>query len=185
MKTKLQELVEALAIRRRFCLGRDDYELALLLPGQEHYLVIEAMNEVIVKVGYRVEGEHTQGLNAYAVVFYTRDSEWVIVEAETLEFSFIGATLENNESGFYCASIFPQEEVIQAIAQWTERPSAQEWLENGMTIYPSDELAPPSFSDLAAWMEEGGCEALDGCWVEPDGHCEHGSPSWLLHYGMI
>jgi hypothetical protein len=34
-------------------------------------------------------------------------------------------------------------------------------------------------------MSEGGCEALDGCWVEPDGTCEHGEPSWLLRLGYI
>jgi hypothetical protein len=35
------------------------------------------------------------------------------------------------------------------------------------------------------WAEEGGCEAPDGCWVEPDGICEHGHRSWLLIMGMI
>ena len=33
--------------------------------------------------------------------------------------------------------------------------------------------------------EEGGCEATDGCFVEPDGSCEHGQPSWLLALGVI
>ena len=32
---------------------------------------------------------------------------------------------------------------------------------------------------------EGTCEATDGCWVEPDGICEHGHPSWLLYWGLI
>ena len=44
----------------------------------------------------------------------------------------------------------------------------------------------PSTEMLRQWMfYEGGCEAIDGCWVEPDGHCEHGQPSWLLYLGMI
>lgn len=25
------------------------------------------------------------------------------------------------------------------------------------------------------------CEATDGCRVEPDGYCQHGCPSWLIH----
>jgi hypothetical protein len=33
--------------------------------------------------------------------------------------------------------------------------------------------------------EDGGCEATDGCFVEPDGTCEHGQPSWLLALGLI
>jgi hypothetical protein len=44
----------------------------------------------------------------------------------------------------------------------------------------------PSIETLRQWMfHEGGCEAIDGCWVEPDGHCPHGQPSWLLYLGMI
>lgn len=43
----------------------------------------------------------------------------------------------------------------------------------------------PTVEQLEEWMSEGGCEATDGCWVEPDGHCEHDRPSWLLVMGMI
>lgn len=43
----------------------------------------------------------------------------------------------------------------------------------------------PSFDDLEEWEAEGGCEAVDGCWVESDGVCPHGCPSWLLVLGMI
>jgi hypothetical protein len=43
----------------------------------------------------------------------------------------------------------------------------------------------PSWEQLREWIEEGGAEATDGCWVEPDGSCEHGKPSWLLELGLI
>ena len=45
----------------------------------------------------------------------------------------------------------------------------------------------PSMSDVERWMFDGGCEAAcpDGCWVEPDGTCPHGRPSWLLVFGLI
>jgi hypothetical protein len=44
----------------------------------------------------------------------------------------------------------------------------------------------PSLEELQRQVEEdGGCEAIDGCWVEPDGSCEHGQPSWLLVLGLI
>ena len=43
----------------------------------------------------------------------------------------------------------------------------------------------PSLDDLEAWEADGGCEAVDGCWVESDGHCEHGTPSWLLVMGLV
>ena len=43
----------------------------------------------------------------------------------------------------------------------------------------------PSIATLERWLSESGCEATDGCWVEPDGRCEHGKPSWLLVLGLI
>jgi hypothetical protein len=44
----------------------------------------------------------------------------------------------------------------------------------------------PSLEELQCQVEEeGGCEATDGCFVEPDGTCEHGQPSWLLALGLI
>jgi len=43
----------------------------------------------------------------------------------------------------------------------------------------------PSMKQVMEWESEGGCEATDGCWVEPDGHCEHGCPSWMIVLGLI
>jgi len=43
----------------------------------------------------------------------------------------------------------------------------------------------PRTEQLQEWLEEDGAEATDGCWVEPDGSCEHGQPSWLLELGLI
>ena len=44
---------------------------------------------------------------------------------------------------------------------------------------------PPSERKLQEWDDRGGCEALDGCWVEPDGTCPHNKPSWLMAMGWI
>jgi len=43
----------------------------------------------------------------------------------------------------------------------------------------------PSIEDLMEWESQGGCEATDGCWVEPDGICPHGHVSWLRYLGLI
>ena len=49
---------------------------------------------------------------------------------------------------------------------------------------PTTEL--PDLKTLEEWeFDGGGCEASDGCWVEPDGVCQHGHPSWLLRLGYI
>ena len=49
----------------------------------------------------------------------------------------------------------------------------------------SNERECPSIEQLIEWEAEGGCEATDGCWVEPDGTCEHGCQSWLIILGVI
>lgn len=51
--------------------------------------------------------------------------------------------------------------------------------------YPKPTTERPTLEEFEEWMEECGCEATDGCWVEPDGTCEHGHPSWLLYFNMI
>lgn len=43
----------------------------------------------------------------------------------------------------------------------------------------------PEVAQLEEWMSDAGCQATDGCWVEPDGKCEHGHSSWMLHMGLI
>lgn len=51
--------------------------------------------------------------------------------------------------------------------------------------YPKPTVDAPDFDYLEEMVFDCVCEATDGCIVEPDGTCEHGHPSWLIHYGMI
>jgi hypothetical protein len=53
--------------------------------------------------------------------------------------------------------------------------------DNGKTPAPTI----PSDDQIAAWVVDSVCEAVDGCTVEPDGHCPHGSPSWLIQLGIM
>ena len=52
---------------------------------------------------------------------------------------------------------------------------------------PGQRDESPDLETLMQWEMEGGCEAAcpHGCWVEPDGSCRHGNPSWLLKLGFI
>lgn len=52
-------------------------------------------------------------------------------------------------------------------------------------LLPAPQSDEPTTEQLEEWMYDGVCEATDGCRVEPDGHCEHGCPSWLLKLGLI
>ena len=52
--------------------------------------------------------------------------------------------------------------------------------------WPEPTTDEPDMETLEGWMiEDSGCEATDGCWVEPDGTCPHGHPSWFLRLGLI
>lgn len=51
--------------------------------------------------------------------------------------------------------------------------------------WPEPTTDRPDVETLEEWHFDGGCEATDGCWVEPDGMCPHGHPSWLLRLGYI
>ena len=50
---------------------------------------------------------------------------------------------------------------------------------------PKPEKKMPSTATMQHWLFDGIAKATDGCEVEPDGHCEHGKPSWLLVAGVI
>jgi len=65
-------------------------------------------------------------------------------------------------------------------------------LKEGITLkmyqerYPSAiKVKRPTVKTLERWDMDGGCETLDGCWVEPDGVCPHGFNSWMLELGYI
>ena len=52
--------------------------------------------------------------------------------------------------------------------------------------WPKPTTPAPDLEQIEEWMfEDGGCEATDSCWVEPDGICPHGHPSWLLRLGLV
>ena len=56
----------------------------------------------------------------------------------------------------------------------------------GIKQWPEPTEEEPDLETLEEWLwEDGGCEASDGCWVEGDGICPHGHPSWLLRLGLI
>jgi len=45
--------------------------------------------------------------------------------------------------------------------------------------------APPSMERMEDWVSNCRAKTPCGCTVEPDGHCHHGLPSWLLVLGYI
>lgn len=46
-------------------------------------------------------------------------------------------------------------------------------------------MKEPTIATLKRWMDKGGCKTTDNCWVEIDGYCEHGCPSWAIEMGLV
>lgn len=67
------------------------------------------------------------------------------------------------------------------------KPEYTELVENdNPETWPEPTESMPDEEALIDWFtQDSGCEATDGCWVEADGYCSHGHPSWLLVLGMI
>lgn len=51
--------------------------------------------------------------------------------------------------------------------------------------WPMPTVPEPEFLALAQFLFDAVAEATDGCFVEPDGVCEHGHPSWLRRLSVI
>ncbi len=64
-------------------------------------------------------------------------------------------------------------------------PKMRQAIESGLVAGLPKSRTTPTLEDLQEWLADGGAEATDGCWVEPDGTCPHGKPSWLIVFGMI
>lgn len=88
------------------------------------------------------------------------------------------------------------QEALAAFADsWAETLRAQGWVGGADKIitqpqdWSQEEDAPPQpppLDELWNWVDEyGTCQATDGCWVPPDGVCEHGHQSWLVELGEI
>jgi hypothetical protein len=51
--------------------------------------------------------------------------------------------------------------------------------------WPEPTTEEPTSETLMEWVDEGGCRATDGCWLEGDADaCEHGYPSWGIVLGL-
>jgi len=59
--------------------------------------------------------------------------------------------------------------------KFIEDLKAQGWIEG----------TAPTWQTVQRWASQGKARTPCGCWVEPDGECQHGNKSWLVLLGMI
>lgn len=64
-------------------------------------------------------------------------------------------------------------------------PDLQPTTINPEVSFDPEYMRLPSLETIREWESDGIAESIDGCRVEPDGTCEHGSPSWLRALRVI
>ena len=102
------------------------------------------------------------------------------VQAQAYGFSCLNGDRINAEFGYICIDelirfgveldLYYTPESVKDLKERYGKTSADD--------VTSDDL-------INQYMSEGVCPALDGCTVELDGHCPHGSPSVVLSAGLI
>jgi len=98
--------------------------------------------------------------------------------------AFVGAVIRIMGNA-QARGMFSPEELAALIWRIGDRESDRERRRVAWGVWGRLYGEKPDLETLEGWEEEGGAEAVDGCWVEPDGVCEHGAPSWLLVLGLI
>ena len=188
MKTsnKMQEVVTQLAAKHGLDLSQPGASLRLDMPGFDR-LVIERTGEKLVSVAHTYEQDERL-MPDPEIVFFTGESGWIPMEINQIVGGRrVYATL--SPDGQELALVNPVDQASLALfaEDWANNIEAQGWLRHGEKWNPCDpaRATPPDLETLIEWEAMGGCEAVDGCWVESDGTCPHGCPSWLLVMGLI
>jgi hypothetical protein len=152
---EMQEMMTQLAAKHGLDLSTPEAYLRLEMAGFDR-LVIEKIGQHLVKVGHYYE-QQDGPIADPEVIFFTGTPEWVPLE------------------------------ITQVLGGHRAHARLAVDGERGLKWSPCKDLKSPmpALDTLIAWLEEGGSEATDGCWVEPDGICPHGCPSWLLELNLI
>lgn len=97
-----------------------------------------------------------------------------------------GLCLDNEEERRRLAAILASALIAANRQEREHKDKPQKAIqERKRSRWPEPTTERPDLETLEEWDFDGGCEATDGCWVEPDGVCQHGHPSWLLRLGYI
>ncbi|MEZ4706762.1 MAG: hypothetical protein R3A44_06135 [Caldilineaceae bacterium] len=129
------------------------------------------------------------------VFFWLQDNEWI---PYAINYTMIGwrgyAQYDPLTNTLIHLNFEGQRTLAQEIDALAHRCRNVGWLRQGriaelpgnLALWPEPTEPQPDDETLIYWFNDaGGCEATDGCWVESDGVCPHGYPSWLVVLGMI
>jgi hypothetical protein len=182
----MQEVITQLAGKHGLDLASPCARVRLDMSGFDR-LVIEREGATLVSVAHYYEQE-SHLIADPRIVFFTGESGWVPIEiAQALGGHRVYGVLTSDGKEVGLVNTLNQMSLALFAEDWAHNIEIQGWLEDGEKWDPCDpsKAQAPDLETLIAWEAEGGCESLDSCWVEPDGTCPHGCPSWLLVMGLI
>lgn len=180
---------------------REDGEMQIQLTNykEDELHVEESANDLRVTVRYLTLHPTGEGMKLLEVVcFILRHGEWI-----PLELSKDGTTTVYGTSDPETGHVTVTDRQGQAAAAglcdaWALRLLEEGFLASAARLHPltvaltyrshwpDPTTDTPDLETIEEWMwEDAGCEATDGCWVEVDGRCPHGHPSWLLRMGLV
>ena len=170
--------------------------LELSQPGKGRVLIEELVKGRQMRVAYILFDESGLPVVEPELHFHIdKDGHWLpiaisristgshtfaVLDSESSEYIPTDAAKQANLANFadYFGEVLRNNGWISHSRKWVGAPSLGKQF--------SDENETPDIETLQRWLDDdGGCEATDGCFVEPDGICPHGHKSWLLELGLI
>ncbi len=170
--------------------------LELRMPGRGRLLVEELVKRQEMRVAYILFDEEATLVIEPEIRFHIgEDGHWYPYQISRVTAGRQICANLDAETGEWIASDEDEQAALADFSDaFAEILRSQQWIGKGSKRYvgptylgsPDPMMDAPDPETMMQWMEEeGGCEATDGCWVEPDGVCPHGYQSWLLVLGMI
>lgn len=161
--------------------------------------VEESADDLRVTVRYLTLQPTGEGMKLLEVVcFILRHGEWLPLELTTDGATAVYGTSDPETGQVTLTDRKGQAQAAGICDAWALRLLEEGFLASAARVHPLT-VAPtyhshwpdpttdmPDLEAIEEWMwEDAGCEATDGCWVEVDGRCPHGHPSWLLRMGLV
>lgn len=189
MKTSqaIQDLITRLATENGLDLNARQVHLGLILD-ESHRLEIEKAGQRVIRVIHYSQKESAGDYFGDQITCFIGEAGWIPIERSHYRGTFITyAELTADGQDVVLIDQHDQTELVEFVDNWVHEIEVQSGFDNTQRWTPrrSGQPEPPSLETLLAWEDEGGCEATDGCWVEPDGTCPHGCQSWLIELGLI
>lgn len=173
-----------LSCMRSLCRGEE---------GEHFREKIAEIKNIIATMPKTYETEGQENKKAF-LHYFKGDSDWYIIERDAGSPDDEEQGIQRQAYGFACLNgdhinaEFGYIAIDELIRYGVEldlyyTPESVKVIKARYEKYSEDDTLDGD--DVIDYMSEGVCPALDGCIVELDGHCPHGSPSVVLSAGLI